>query len=171
MTLRELFDSFQSSAFRLETLDQYLVDQEAEEFAAWRESRPLAPATPETSPWLRRIADTTRLGKRWSRVHLVDLPLSEYLRFEFDGQAASVKAGEDVRVALRSAAPPLADLRQDFWVFDDATAALMRYDSEGRWLGVDVTADHQVVRRCREQRDLALAHSVPLAEFQAKQAA
>ena len=68
----DCFDEFRVSAFRLETLRQYAIPVEDERIAAFRENRPLPERSVRTSQWLRRIADTTAAGKRWSRVHVVD---------------------------------------------------------------------------------------------------
>ena len=114
----DCFDEFRVSAFRLETLRQYAVPAEDERIAAFREHRPLPERSVRTSPWLRRIADTTAAGKRWSRVHVVDEPLSEYVRFEMVTYRESAQAGEEIRIADRRADPALDALQTDFWLFD-----------------------------------------------------
>jgi hypothetical protein len=163
------FDRFVVSAFRLETLPDYAAPAEDERIAAFRAGRPLPERSPRTSPWLRRIAETTAAGKHWSRVHVVDYPLSEYTRFEIVTYGESAAAGEDVRLTDRRADPALDALTWDFWLFDAETdhpfAALMRYSHGGEYLGAQVTDDAAVVRTCTAERDLALRHSVPLAEY------
>jgi hypothetical protein len=169
VTLDELFDNFERSTFRLETLPQYLVDVEEERFGAFRDGRPLPPWPQESVEWFADIAKSVAAGKTWGRVHVIDWPPSDYTRFELVCYADNVRAGENIRIADRSADPALAELRQDFWLFDAETghpvAVLMRYDEEGHWLGWNLSEERNVVQRCREQRDMALAHSVPLAEF------
>jgi hypothetical protein len=164
-----LLGEFKRSAFRLETLPQYLVDAEADAFRDFLQGRPVARRTAENSPWHRRIAESTRAGMRWHRVHLVSLPLTDYVRYEFQEYRANAAAGEDVRIVDLGAHPELGELREDFWLLDGdepgAYVVLMRYDAEGRWLGAWRTDDPPVVERCREERDRALAASVPLAEF------
>jgi hypothetical protein len=172
----QLFDRFQHSAFRLETRQQYLVPGEEERIRAWREGRPRPERSPRTSPWLRRVAETTAAGKRWQRVHVVDLPLSWYLRYQLVGYDESAAAGEQIRLADRRAHPDLAGLDEDFWLLDGddperALAVFLDYDADGRFLGFRPISDPAVLRRCREQRDLALEHSVPLADFTAGAAA
>jgi hypothetical protein len=171
VTFDELFDSFTDTAFRLETLQQYLVDQERERIAAFRAGKPLPERSPRTSQWLRRIQNTTHGGKRWRRVHVVDRPLSEYLQYQFVGYRGSVAAGEDVRIVDRAASSDLESLRRDFWLFDAETdhpmVVMMRYDGDGRFLGWDSTTSHDVIQACQSQRDLALAHSVSLEEAEA----
>jgi hypothetical protein len=163
------FDEFRISAFRLETLRQYAVSAEDERITAFREHRPLPERSVRTSPWLRRIADTTAAGKHWSRVHVVDEPLSEYVRFEMVTYRESAQAGEDIRITSRKADPALDDLQTDFWLFDAETshpfAALMRYDPGGHYVDAEVTSDPAAISSCKAAQDLALHHSVPLSAY------
>jgi hypothetical protein len=163
------FDEFRVSAFRLETLREYAIPEEDERIAAFRERRPLPERSARTSPWLRRVADTTAAGKRWSRVHVVDEPLSEYVRFEMVTYRESAQAGEDIRITDRKADPALDALQTDFWLFDAETdqpfAAIMQYDRAGHYVGARVTSDGATVRTCKAARDLALSCSVPLAAY------
>jgi hypothetical protein len=163
------FDEFRVSAFRLETLRQYAIPVEDERIAAFREHRPLPERSVRTSPWLRRIADTTAAGKRWSRVHVVDEPLSEYVRFEMVTYRESAQAGESIRITGRRADPALDALQTDFWLFDAETdqpfAAILQYDPDGHYIGARVTNDSAAIRTCKAARDLALSHSVPLTVY------
>jgi hypothetical protein len=168
------FDRFKESAFRLETLQRYTVPEEAERIRMFREGRPRPERSVRTSPWLRRVAVTTASGKHWRRVHIVDHPLSEYLRYELVGYVESAAAGEEVRIADRAAQPDVARLTTDFWLFDadseHAFAVLMNYDDEGHLLGYELAQDGKELDRRRRERDLALAHSVTLNEYLAMHA-
>ena len=163
------FDEFQVSAFRLETLRQYAVPAEDERIAAFRERRPLPERSPRTSPWLRRVAETTAAGKYWSRVHVVDEPLSEYVRFEMVTYRESAQAGENIWITDRRANPALDALQTDFWLFDAETdrpfAALMQYDADGHYMDAAVTTNRTAIAECKAARDLALNHSVPLITY------
>jgi len=57
-----VFDRFQVTAFRLETLPRYADDGD-EEFALFLAGEPLPERSTRTVPWLKRIADTTLAGK------------------------------------------------------------------------------------------------------------
>jgi hypothetical protein len=163
------FDEFRVSAFRLETLRQYAVPAEDDRIAAFRERRPLPERSVRTSPWLRRVAETTAVGKHWSRVHVVDEPLSEYVRFEMVTYRESAQAGENIRITDRRANPALDALRTDFWLFDAETdrpfAALMQYDTDGHYVEAAVTTGRTAIAECKAARDLALNHSVPLTTY------
>lgn len=165
-----VFDRFQVTAFRLETLSRY-ADDEDEEFAAFLAGKPLPERSTRTVPWLRRVAHTTAAGARWRRVHVLSRPLTDYLSFEMVGYEANVDAGEDVRIADRDTHPELAALRRDFWLFDaetpDAFAMPMHHDAVGHLVSFAIVDDPQVIEQYRRERDLAVALSVPLHEYTA----
>lgn len=166
------FDRFTSDVFRLETLQNYAVSEEDARLFAFRNGTPRPERSVRTEPWLARIAVTAVAGKNWQRVHVVDHPLSEYLRYELIGYVESQVAGEQIRIADRAADESLAKLSEDFWLFDadsdDAYAVLMRYDGAGHFVGFEHTEDLSTLERCRAERDLALQHSVSLNTYLAE---
>jgi hypothetical protein len=161
-----LFDQFEQNIFRLETLQRYAVDEEAEDFRAFREGRPRPVYSVRTSSYLARLAAGTAAGKSWQRVHIVTHPLSDYLHYELTGYLASQAAGEEIWITDRAADPALTPLTGDFLLLDDGTpharAVLMQYDTAGHWLGARAASTPQVLATCRAQRDLAMRHAMPL---------
>jgi hypothetical protein len=168
----EAVEAFKSTAFRLETLPQYAVPQDVERLRVFRETGQPPARTTETSPWLGLIARTTAAGRRWSRVHIVSEPLTEYLRFELLAYRDNASAGESIRIADRDTHAALAHLTEDFWLLDGdgdhSVAVLMRYDADGHFLGAERAEHPDTVARCRAERDLALALAVPLDEYLVK---
>jgi hypothetical protein len=161
--LQRMLRKVERSVFRLETLSSYTAPGEADMLSAFNEGRPMPPRGPDTDPWLRMVADSVHAGRRWSRVHVLDRPLSDYLRFELLGYQGNVAAGEDVRIADRAKVPEaLGLLARDFWLLDDALAVAIEYDGDGRRLSMEPTRD---VGRFVEQRDLAIRHSIPLLDY------
>jgi len=160
--LARIVDGARLSVFRMETLPQYLVPQEAEEFAAWRSGRPVVLPTPETSSWLAHVAARVTSGVRWSRVHILDHPLSDYCRYEIWGYAANQAAGEQIYLADRSAHRDLESLREDFWLVDDFTVIRMIYDAQGQFERPELLED---VRPYLVMRDTAFRHAEPLDEY------
>jgi hypothetical protein len=69
-----------------------------------------------------------------------------------------------VWIAERAAHPGLADLTGDFVLVDDEAGVWFRYDERGRLVGYERVAPEDL-DRCREQRDLALAHAVRLRDY------
>lgn len=174
MTLAELFETFQESAFRLEALQFYELAEDEPRRRAFREGRPLPPRPGKTQS-VRLVRNAVASGRRVHRVHVVDLPLSEYIRYELSVYPENIAAGEDVRIAIRASHPGLRELSTDFWLFDAETdrpaVVWFRYAPGGQILGRDFSDRTDDVRRACEQRDLAVAHSLPFSEFMALPAA
>jgi hypothetical protein len=174
MTLAELWETFGASAFRLEALQYYVLGEDEPRRQAFREGRPLPPRPGKTES-LRMITGAVSAGKRVHRVHVVDLPLSDYIRYELAVYPENIAAGEDVRIAPRSAHPGLRDLTTDFWLFDAEGArpavVWFRYTPDGQVISRDFSDDPRDTGRAREQRDLALGWSLSLSEFLALPAA
>lgn len=163
--LVRLIDNVQISAFRLETLPQYLVPQEAEEFASWRVGYPRITRTPDTHEYLAELQRDVARGIRWYRVHILDQPLTAYLRFELCGYLANQQAGEEIYVVDRDSHADLAELHEDFWLYDDEIAVRMVYDGEGHFLGPEPVED---LGRYREMRDAAMRHAELLNDYLAR---
>ncbi|MGH3547887.1 MAG: DUF6879 family protein [Pseudonocardiaceae bacterium] len=163
--LIRLIDNVQVSAFRLETLPQYLVVQEAEEFASWTAGYPRTPRTPDTHEYLAELRRDVGRGIRWYRVHILDQPLTAYLRFELCGYLANQEAGEEIYVVDRDTHPDLAGLHEDFWLYDEEIAVRMVYDRKGRFLHPEPVED---LESYRKMRDTALRHAEPLNDYLAR---
>lgn len=159
--LMRLFLGIRREAFRLEQHEQYVVDEEDELFTAWKAGQSIS-RTPDTSSWLRLIADHKAAGRRVYSVRIVDWPLSEYTRYELASYPDNVRAGQEVYVVDRHVHPDLAGITDDFWLFDDETAAVMHYDHDGRPLQPEAAAD---AADYWARRDLALARAQPLDEW------
>ena len=101
------------------------------------------------------------------RVHVVDRPLTDYVRYELAVYAENVAAGEDVLIADSSVYPELAGLTQDFALFDSETAVLFDYDEDGLVRGYRISDDVRIVRGCTEQYVAVAERAVPFADFMA----
>ncbi len=163
--LRRIGGAAKESAFRLETLPQYLVPQEAEEFADWKAGKPIRRRTPENHEGLARIQRAVARGFRRYRVHILDQPLTDYLRFELYGYLDSVAVGSEIYVADRDTHPDLAELHEDFWLYDDEIGVRMFYDGEGHFLYPELIDE---LKPYREMRDTSLRHAEPLTDYLAR---
>ncbi|MFF0449696.1 DUF6879 family protein [Streptomyces sp. NPDC004609] len=157
------FEGFQREAWRLESLPQYLMPQEEEEFAAFNAGARIDPyaVSNEYTDRLRRQAAE---GRSQGRVHIVTRPLSAYLRFEFSQYyAPHALAGEKIRILdVTNRMNPLEGV-QDFWIFDHAEVVLMNYHPDGRQINREVHGG-DVARFIAYQR-IAVAESVPFEEY------
>ncbi len=169
LTLEEvsrLLLDFTSSCFRLETLQVYRAEGETERVAAFEAGHPLPRRTPETSPWLRLIADHAAAGRRMYRAHVIERPLTSYIRYELHSYRDTAAAGFETFIAERSWDPSLDGLREDFYLLDNARVVVMDYD-DGRCGGGD-EAPAELLDEYRRQRDIALRFAVPLDQYLAR---
>ncbi|MFB8208300.1 DUF6879 family protein [Streptomyces sp. NPDC056010] len=157
------FQGFRREAWRLETLPQYLMPQEREEFAAFEAGARVDPRT-VANEYTDRLRRQFAEGRSQGRVHIVARPLSAYLRFEFSQYyAPHALAGEEIRILdVTDRANPLAGV-QDFWIFDRSEVVLMNYDPDGRQISREVHEGETAL--FVEHQRVALAESVPFAEY------
>jgi hypothetical protein len=158
-----MFRDFTREAWRLETLPQYLMPQEAEELAAFRAGVRVDPRTVsnEYTDGLRRQVSE---GRTQGRVHIVTRPLSAYLRFEFSQYyAAHSLAGEDIRILDVTDRPNPLEGVQDYWMFDRSAVVLMNYRADGRQINRQVFEGD--VAPFVEHQSIAVAESVPFEEY------
>jgi hypothetical protein len=122
---------------------------------------------PGISEWIEgTVAIAVRLGKRMHRVHVVEEPLTDYVRFECAwAYAHTVPAGEDVRIILVSKGkwPDLP--RHDYWLFDSSLLVAMYYEDDGAFSAAEIVDDPSRIVRANYWRDLAVGSSVSYEEF------
>jgi hypothetical protein len=166
--LLSLYCRTAEEAFRLEARQLYAVPAEDAQLRAFTEGRP-PPPDPHVDRSMQIIRETTARGCRIRRVHVLDLPLNPYLRYELAAYRENIDAGEEVRIALRRWHPDLAELTEDFVLFDPGThqAAMvwMRYDDRGHLVGLAYSDRPADLALTASYRETALTHSVPLDEF------
>lgn len=168
-----LFDTFAHSAFRFEARPSYAVGgDEAVRIAAFREGRPRPERSVQTSPWMARIAVSTVVhGKSWSRVRVVDEPLTEYQRYQLESYKESQAVGERIRISTRSAGTDAVGV--DYWLFDGGTSAafavVMHYGDNGAVQRRElVPAGHPDVIGMHERAQELVDAAVDLNEFLAR---
>lgn len=167
-SLGELFDTFEREAFRLETLDDYSGSGNTDAYKAFLAGHPQP--TDYNDAWVRELRSHTEKGKRILRVHVLSRPLTPYLRFELGwGYRKNGTGGEEFFILDTTEQPdPLAGVA-DFWLFDSATAVVLRYDQHG------IVTERETLSEVHTKafvahRDTALAASEPFAEWWAKHA-
>lgn len=160
-----LFSNFKRMAFRLETLPQYLVDEEKVDFRAYLDGEPISDNM--NRDWVETISKAISVGKRVSRVHLLPLKPTPYLRYQIEwGYPYSAKAGEEIRFLMPDAPQAVREqATRDFWLFDDGPVVLMSYDEEGRFQGRELERGEERVKHYVAMRELFLSHSVPFRHY------
>lgn len=164
----QLFASFTKSAFRLETLSQYLVEEEARSFELFVAGQPL-PDEPHTD-WVDLVGAASAAGKTLQRVHVLHPPLTPYLRFELEWfYPFNAQAGEQIHILdhpdPKSLFPNLPF--GDFWIFDDSVVVKMEYDADGRFLAPSRVSD-DTIASYSQCRTIALEASIPFSEYLAR---
>lgn len=166
-----LYDQFTDTAFRLECRQNYAVHAEDPSTRAFREGLPRPERSVRTSPWLARIArDVSDRGKDWSRVRLIQYPLTEYTRHELLSYVESQAAGERILIAPAEA---IDYDGPDFWLFDAGTdhacAVELHYTDDGAVRCREFVTDIADLAEKGRVRDAALGHALRLNEFLAPQ--
>lgn len=158
-----LFTSFEHTAYRLETLQQYDVSYEVEPYRAFLEGHP-RPTDTAKNDWVDMIRDATAAGKVIQRVHVVEEPLTDYLRYELEwSYTPNVEAGEDIRIMPVETWPSLP--RYDYWLFDSSDLWVMEYADDGAFLYIEQVSDPAEIVRHARWRDAALHRSIPYADY------
>lgn len=166
-----LFDTFRSTVTRLEMLPLYSVGgAEQDRIRAWKLGKPRPVRSVRTSPWLARIATSTLVdGKAWSRIRVVDDPLTEYQHYQLGGYLEAQAAGDQVSILDRTRAAKVVPDPLDFWLFDahtdDAHAVLMHYDVDGHLERRELVTDAGTVAVLADRVDELAEIATPLNEF------
>jgi hypothetical protein len=143
--------------------DRYNSPAEAEPFRKFLAGEPddLAWFT----GWLDMIRAATTEGRRFARVRVVSLPLTDYCRFSLWGAQHNNAAGEDVRYLTRDQAGAASLPNHDYWLFDSRLLARMKFADDDRFLGAEIIDDPAIIVQHNYWRDAAWHHAVRRDEF------
>lgn len=155
-----LFETFERTAFRLETLAVYDVEDEQEEIERFLAGEDMGPEW-DDNPWVRSMTDQ---GKSVSRVHVLRSPLTDYLRYELAAYPGNIKAGESIGIIDLAARDVAGVPDHDFWLFDDRDVYRMHYTPEGKFIGAELLPGDRLTEY-QGYRDVALAHAVPFDSY------
>ena len=122
---------------RVQTLRQYGAPSDQDFFVRYMDGRP-GPTEEELAVWGAQLDDDRANGRAYRNLHVVDGPLGDYLRYQFEwAYAFNVRHGMDVRIVDITENPAAAALLcvGDFWVIEHQHVVLCRYDDQGHPLG------------------------------------
>ena len=75
-----------------------------------------------------------------SRVHLIESPVSKYLKFELEAYKLNSKVGENIYLLDKDKYDNT--INYDFWLFDDEIVLKMTYDKNGSFIKIEeITKD------------------------------
>jgi hypothetical protein len=113
--------------------------------------------------WLTMIREAASQGRRFSRVRVVSMPLTDYSRFGVFCSEHTNVAGEDVRYLKRDEAADLPDY--DYWLFDSRKLLRMHFDDEENFLGGEIIENPAVIVEHNYWRDAAWHRAVRRDDF------
>ncbi len=160
-TFRRLFETFQHTAWRLETRRGYASDREDPDFQAFLATG-VSPCDPN-EPWFVNIKAQTEAGKTVGRVRVADNPMTTEQRFLLDYARHNATVGEDIRYLWREDAADLP--AEDFWIFDSRLVALLHFDDADNITDIELITEPAEVVRYATVRDAAMHHAVPFDRF------
>ena len=131
------FNSFQKSAFRVETLQRYNVNEEREAFEYFQQYKELPDGV--WKDWHDIIQQAKLRWATMQRVHLIQFPITPYISFEMEFYKKSMTYWE--RIFYLSLEDCTVEINSDFWIFDDAVVLKMFYDEDGSFLGFEEMKD------------------------------
>ncbi|WP_153813202.1 DUF6879 family protein [Streptomyces sp. SUK 48] len=165
-TFRRLFETFEHTAWRLETRRGYASDRQDPDFQMF-----LATGTTildPGEPWFINIKAQTEAGKRVGRVRIADKPPTTEQLFLLDYARHNAAVGEDIRYRWREDADRAGLPAEDFWIFDSRIVALLNFDDADNLRNIElITEPAEVVRYCIA-RDAAMHHAVAYDQFAAQ---
>ncbi|MGP8299708.1 DUF6879 family protein [Streptomyces inhibens] len=163
---RKLFESFEHSAWHLETRRGYASDREDESYQEFLDTGTVT--WDLDSAWCTNMRTQTAAGKHVGRVRIVDNPPTSGQLFLLGYAQCNAATGEDVRNLWRADADRLHLPAEDFWIFDSRLVALLNFDDADVLLNVElITEPAEVVRYC-QVRDAAWHHAIPYETFAAE---
>jgi hypothetical protein len=168
--LDQQFQTFERSAFRLELRDRYEIPAKRARIGSFLDGQPL-PDQDAKDAWMKFIRNSLRLGKSISRVHVLPVQLTPYLRYEIEwGYLYTATAGESIHlVQFADASHYLAEQTLDYWLFDDNGAVLMHYHPDGRFLKSQIVDDPQQIAKLTKLKYDLLTIAVPLRQYLRRQ--
>jgi hypothetical protein len=119
--------------------------------------------------WRDLLSKATAQGRRFSRVRVVSLPLTDYCRFGVWCAQFTNRAGEDIRYLDRSQARALKLPDHDYWLFDSRLLLRMHFDDQDAFLGGEVVKDAGEIVQHNYWRDAAWHQAIRRDDFAAQQ--
>lgn len=117
--------------------------------------------------WLAMIRQATAKGRRFGRVRVVSIPLTDYSRFGIFCAGYTGQAGEEIRYLARDEARALGLPEYDYWLFDSSKLVRMHFDEAGNFLGGELVEDPNEIIQANYWRDAARHKAVRRDDFAA----
>lgn len=146
--------------------DRYNSPREAEPF------RRFLAGEPDDLAWFQNWRDMVRaavsVGRRFSRVRVVSVPLTDYSRFGYAISQHNNAAGEDIRYLSRDRARAAGLPNHDYWLFDSRKLVVMNFGEDDRFLSAEIVTTPAAIIEHNYWRDVAGHYAVRREEFDAE---
>lgn len=158
----ELISATANSAVHMEMRDAYTPSDP--QFLEWKAGKPRP--VPASSAWYDLVRTHVARGVRFRRARVVSEPLSDFIRFEYEGTAGlNIAAGEEVRWLPRRRASDLCLPGNDFWLFDDRMIRFHYFSGDGDVVEDELVCDPAVIRTCAAAFEAVWDRAIPHAEY------
>ncbi|MEU9197431.1 DUF6879 family protein [Streptomyces hundungensis] len=162
----ELIQDCHRSAVHLELRDSYRVADEVDDFAEWQRLGAISAASVERRrPWLDLVRTAVARGVVIRRARVVSVPVSEYIRYEYDGTHLNAEAGELIRWLPRRDAAKLALPGADFWLLDERLIRFGHFSGDGASAGHELCDDPAVIQLCADAFESVWERGTPHENF------
>jgi hypothetical protein len=115
--------------------------------------------------WLTMIREASAQGRRFARVRVVGVPLSDYNRFALWIARFTNEAGDDIRYLTRDRAQAAGLPDHDYWLFDSRELVRMHFGDDDRFLGGEIIEDPALIVQHNYWRDAARHHAARRDDF------
>ena len=134
------------------------------QFLEWKAGQPRpVPASPA---WYDLVRTHVARGVRFRRARVVSEPVSDFIRFEYEGTAGlNIAAGEEVRWLPRRRTSDLCLPGNDFWLFDDRMIRFHYFSGDGEIVEDELVGDPAVIRTCAAAFEAVWERAIPHAEY------
>lgn len=153
-----IIESATASAWRLEQQPLYASDVATGWPDRWRDGD-LTPPDYMVEFADSFLGDYIAAGKTRERIRIVDDPptwFQEWADWAADVHRSKGERYHRIARAEAAALDIIDDPLVDWWLIDDSTVVLMRFDAAGNMLSVDVDDSAEAVERCKEIRSIVL---------------
>ncbi len=151
----------------MEARDRYDADYENESLRKFLAGE--SDDLPWMQSWVDLLREATGQGRRFARVRVVSLPLTDYSRFGVWCAQFTNAAGEDIRYLDRSLAETAELPDCDYWLFDSRLLLRMHFDERDAFLGGEIIDDATEIVKANYWRDAAWHHAIRRDDFATQQ--
>jgi len=156
--INSIFEGYTKEAFRLETIYEYCVPGEWENFQAFLKNGQ-ASADANLIKYMKDASLKIESGKRHLRARLIPSPPNKYIEFEtLVGYIPQSKIGFEhlILESMDIESIKLGRVLVDFWLFDKKELLIMDYKSNGTFKSITQEKDQNLVNKAKKIRDYCI---------------